>query len=671
MARLQAWGDLFFDVFSTSLSFVDLISDVFVSVQFYQEGEYVCFWVSMCIFFMAQCAYVAQFEIQFGRSSDRDCKRALRCLLVFPVAQFVPLLVWLATAEKKWVLRLLISFNLNAHQSSPPVATADPLQQYLSKKWREHIGFIIEAVVEAVPQSLLQMAYIVARGKATPLNVFSIASSLLTVCSKGFLFTYSIYPLMVIFGACCFCADVTGVFATVSFLTMPYTSPSSTSYSLFGIETLNLASYLWMIKELTLFFVMVCLGLIVCGAFSTEKSSSTSWCKHLLQMLGLLAGGITFFVPAAIFLEGIKLFAIPLIIFGEQLQSQRRSPQAARDVWNFIRGNMQGTSKLLKKFCDEETRSFIEPSQGWFDVPDFEKKMRALNLAAAQGCLDDCRGRCQVQGRWDRKYWLVKCRLAFRVRRSCVFTKGDEGQGGVGFLWHQYKHIILGEIETAKDAGTPKAWGALFLVVGVFGFLIPIYVLGNLYSLFYPLICMLTLEMGLLQKVFGGMYVFFLLATLLTGCLSHNFLRFLLRVRYAVTHAHFFQGTNPTAALAPVLATYCMWRRQEAAYYCLHSRATYTTSHHSASKLLATEKRDVTLVNRSRSFRTKKSSIVGQLVRLKTGPMFPREVALLVLQYVVTQEAVYRLPPQWWAVPEGSNPQAPCLGPAPCLQIEC
>lgn len=660
MTNLQVWGDLFFDVFSTSLSFVDLISDVFVSIQFYQEGEYVYFWVSMCIFFIAQCAYVTQFETQFSGLFDGMCKRAIRCVLVFPFAQLVPVVVWLAAAEKEWFLRLLKRFGLNAHQPALSNNAADPLQQYFSKKWREHWGFIIEAVVEAVPQSLLQMAYIVTRGKATPLNVFSIASSLLTVCSKGFLFTFSIYPLMVLFSACCFCADVTGVFATVSFLTMPSAAPSSTTYSLFGIETSNLASYLWMVKELTLFFAMGCLGLFIWVVLWAERlhgsgSSTWSW-KQIVEMLVLLAGGIVFFVPAAIFLEGLKLFSIPLVIFGAQLKSQREAPIAARAVWNFMRG----TSVLR----DEETQSLLQPPQGWFDLPDFERKIRALNLVAAQECLVACGGECENKNR--RSFWISEgCIKAMQIRRSCLQKNGDHGgQAGVNYLWHQYKHLILTDIDIARRQQDTKRWCGAFGVVVVFGFLVPVYVLGNIYCLFYPIICMLTLEMGLLQKVFGGMYMFFLLAIFFTGCLSCNFLHFLLRMRFAVTSEVQFFSRISSTALSPVFATYCVWRRQEV-YHYLHSQD------YAEAKQLPMDSFSSTIVggivNRFRKSQNKKSSPFDQC--LLAGPMFPREVALLVVEYLVTQAAVYHVPLPRPKSPSGA--EAFCQEPAPLLKIEC
>ena len=47
-----------------------------------------------------------------------------------------------------------------------------------------HAGFLAEALVEAVPQSVLQTCALVALGRATPLNVFSIVIAVLVIASK-------------------------------------------------------------------------------------------------------------------------------------------------------------------------------------------------------------------------------------------------------------------------------------------------------------------------------------------------------------------------------------------------------------------------------------------------------------------------------------------------------
>ncbi len=55
------------------------------------------------------------------------------------------------------------------------LGTEDTLRLYIGRKFRTHGGFLIESVVEAVPQSILQMIAVVISGAVSPISVFSVA----------------------------------------------------------------------------------------------------------------------------------------------------------------------------------------------------------------------------------------------------------------------------------------------------------------------------------------------------------------------------------------------------------------------------------------------------------------------------------------------------------------
>ena len=62
---------------------------------------------------------------------------------------------------------------------------ASKLRQFMMKKIAKHIGFILEALVEAFPQAILQMVAIVVFREANPIAITSIMISLLSVSSKS------------------------------------------------------------------------------------------------------------------------------------------------------------------------------------------------------------------------------------------------------------------------------------------------------------------------------------------------------------------------------------------------------------------------------------------------------------------------------------------------------
>ena len=95
---------------------------------------------------------------------------------------------------------------------------ADPLSDYIKQKTISHLGFIVEAVVEAVPQSILQMVFIVIYGHYNNLNIFSILMSMIVVASKGTLLCYNIYRPTAIFNFLAFSVDIFGIFSVCAWL---------------------------------------------------------------------------------------------------------------------------------------------------------------------------------------------------------------------------------------------------------------------------------------------------------------------------------------------------------------------------------------------------------------------------------------------------------------------
>jgi hypothetical protein len=94
----------------------------------------------------------------------------------------VPLLVWLQAFRFKCVDAVFSCLTLDTeiHYYSP--TDADPLKIYLTKKLRTLGGFLVESMVEAVPQSILQMIALVLTNEITSVSLFSV-SILLTPLS--------------------------------------------------------------------------------------------------------------------------------------------------------------------------------------------------------------------------------------------------------------------------------------------------------------------------------------------------------------------------------------------------------------------------------------------------------------------------------------------------------
>ena len=77
-------------------------------------------------------------------------------------------------------------------ESYEPDEEHSPMRQYLMTKFFKNFGFVLEAIFEALPMSILQLTYIVMTDHPNVIALISILISMLSVCSKCFLIISSI-----------------------------------------------------------------------------------------------------------------------------------------------------------------------------------------------------------------------------------------------------------------------------------------------------------------------------------------------------------------------------------------------------------------------------------------------------------------------------------------------
>ena len=92
----------------------------------------------------------------------------------------------------------------------------DDLFVWIQITFLKHGGFVTEAFLEALPQSILQMIAILYYQEATTLSICSIILSMTSVASKGIILSYSMSWHSFVFNSVCFAADIFGIFASLS-----------------------------------------------------------------------------------------------------------------------------------------------------------------------------------------------------------------------------------------------------------------------------------------------------------------------------------------------------------------------------------------------------------------------------------------------------------------------
>ena len=162
---------------------------------------------------------------------------------MLPFGQFVPFLAWIESFEFKWVDDLFRFLNLYTKDTDTADATrefeeagGDLLYDYIQKKFYSHGGFLVEALAEAIPQSILQTIAVLYFGEPSPLFIVSIFVSICVISSKGYLISYSMHRPTFVFNFICIFADVLCMFATVCWLFNYDNEDDEESSTLFDIH---------------------------------------------------------------------------------------------------------------------------------------------------------------------------------------------------------------------------------------------------------------------------------------------------------------------------------------------------------------------------------------------------------------------------------------------------
>ena len=176
---LNTVADKVYDAAICTFSVIDIVCDVCVTLQFYTNGHMMFFWISIFILSLAQISYAVLtclalepiVEADQMKKDDnktmwmRWSQKTKKCIVLFfcvlPFGQLVPLVLMVANAYPLQRDKICDYLGFICHFS--PIAQpslgddeeeSDPLSLYIRRKTMSHLGFIIEAIIEAIPQRL-------------------------------------------------------------------------------------------------------------------------------------------------------------------------------------------------------------------------------------------------------------------------------------------------------------------------------------------------------------------------------------------------------------------------------------------------------------------------------------------------------------------------------------
>ena len=189
--------DVVYDILTIVISIADVSTDIIVLVSFYEASRMTFFALSLVILIIAQIAYSLTFMVRYEVPNAVNYSN-LRTMCVFfallPFGSLISFFIYftddpesrLSKAVEKYT-GLNVSNTIARNNESSKKRS--PMVQWMIRKLSKHIGFIIEAGIEALPQSLLQITAIVYFGEANYVSIASIFLSMFSVMTKSLVFS--------------------------------------------------------------------------------------------------------------------------------------------------------------------------------------------------------------------------------------------------------------------------------------------------------------------------------------------------------------------------------------------------------------------------------------------------------------------------------------------------
>eukprot|EP01083_Nonionella_stella_P175608 612025_1 len=237
-----------YDILTVLVSIADVTTDIIVLIDFYEKERMTFFIISLIILCLAQCSYAWAFSIRFDTVDEIGF--CLACCLfcgILPFGSFVAFCIYMADED---------CLDIEGDLFTPGTHEDSSLSKWIKRKLNKHFGFILEALIEAFPQSLIQITAIVYYKETNIVAILSILISMASVMSKSLILSQGVEKFTFIWTWLCAVTDFFGIFFT---LTWVFYSHDSLSTHLFGY--FNIFGMIWLVKTTISVLFPVALGL--------------------------------------------------------------------------------------------------------------------------------------------------------------------------------------------------------------------------------------------------------------------------------------------------------------------------------------------------------------------------------------------------------------------------
>eukprot|EP01083_Nonionella_stella_P272207 922883_1 len=201
--------EITYDIFTVVVSLLDVITDILVLIHFYTSGRMIFFYISLTILIVAQLAYSMAFWWKFEETGSYGGPGSalFACCCLLPLSPVLSYAFYFTSDESSPLFKFfehLFEFKCRieccrttssnrTNNNNNNDQQQNPLRQWVQDKLMKHLGFIIEALIEAFPQSILQLIAIVYYNDShNYVSIFSILLSMISVSTKSFILSVKV-----------------------------------------------------------------------------------------------------------------------------------------------------------------------------------------------------------------------------------------------------------------------------------------------------------------------------------------------------------------------------------------------------------------------------------------------------------------------------------------------
>ena len=364
---VTAWGWIF-DALLILINLTDVVSDCLVAAQFYRDGHATFFWLIIASLLLANIIYtIYAVEVMCRDTRLWKTYRIIQYVVIFPFAQLAPTANWFreqfwpsstsTSGVAGWNAGFLGGAGAAAEEEAEAIAASSKLMERLDKAlavhFRTHLLFYVESVVEAIPQSIVQLLAVTFLDTASPLQVFSLSLSLVSIISKGYVLSRAFAVGTMAFKFVLGAHDVFSLFYIVSTVISRSARPD---VHLFGDVYIDYLSAAWLIKIGVNAFNATIAGIVaLCVIASDELRYNSCSFKMIGKGLLMIGGAALVAVPGIIAAEGGKLLWINLLI--TSLEPQTKTFPTMAMYFSFVnRGDYAERQRyVVSRFVDATT----------------------------------------------------------------------------------------------------------------------------------------------------------------------------------------------------------------------------------------------------------------------------------------------------------------------------